>query len=388
MSGRPCDGCARFRGFAGLALLFLVWGAIGQPALGNEPIRIGVVGALTGPKSVYGEAHLQGIKIAVEVVNREGGIDGRPIEIIAVDDRGNSANVGALVVDLIYQKRVVAIIGSVDSACTHVISMVCVKAQVPHLTCVATDPSLTRAGSPWTFRTLADDERQTEAIASYIHQARRLKRICLLAADSRYGKMGALMLAARLRRLGIQVTGPLWIKESAAEALPLLRRELAAALASAPEAIVVWSLAAQGTTALQALNESSYRGLIMGGDGLATPAFYTASAALLEGLIVTSPYNESEENTPNQSFRRMYQERYSKNPDSFAAHAYDTIGFVIEALRKSDGSRESLRQELARGQTFVGATGNLQLDQTGNDIRSVRLAVVRNGKLVLLEERP
>ncbi|HEY9069723.1 MAG TPA: ABC transporter substrate-binding protein, partial [Candidatus Ozemobacteraceae bacterium] len=132
-----------------------------------EPLRIGVIGALTGPKAAYGLPHLNGARLAADEVNAAGGIAGHRIELLPADDRGEMGLVGELATRLIFTGRVLALLGSVDSGCTHVAAMIAVKMQVPHLTSVATDPTLTRAGSPWTFRTLADDDRQAAAVVAW-----------------------------------------------------------------------------------------------------------------------------------------------------------------------------------------------------------------------------
>ncbi|HNV70286.1 MAG TPA: branched-chain amino acid ABC transporter substrate-binding protein, partial [Candidatus Ozemobacteraceae bacterium] len=78
--------------------------------------------------------------------------------------------------------------------------------------------------------------------------------------------------------------------------------------------------------------------------------------------------------------------RYGRDPDSFAAHAYDTVRLLESAWRQAHGSRDSLREALARTRLFRGATGSMGFDETGNDTRLVRLAVCRNGSLVRIDE--
>lgn len=347
-----------------------------------EPFRLGVLGALSGSRAPYGLSQARGAGLAAEVINRDGGIGParRPLELIAADDHGEPGDVGALCVDLIHRQRVIGILGSVDSGCTHVAAMVAVKSQVPHLTCVATDPSLTRAGTPWTFRTLADDERQGAALVEWL-RSRGVRTIVLLAADSRYGKMGAASVARRAAAAGLTVDGPIILPGNGP--LDLLVKKVQE---KNPEAVVIWGLAGDGLRCVKALH-GRFTGVICGGDGLASPAFFRDGGREVEGVVLTCPYVDDDPNPLNREFRRLYRERFGEEPDSFAAHAYDTVRLIAAALARSDGTREGLRGALAVGDSFPGVTGEIRFDDTGNDTRSVLLARCLNGRLELVSDK-
>jgi len=356
----------------------LLAGVLSGPLGAAEPFRIGVVAALTGPKAVYGLSHQRGATLAVAEINRDGGIAGRPVELVFRDDHGEPGEVGALAVGLIHQERVVALLGSVDSGCTHVLSMVSVKAHVPHITCVATDPSLTRAGTPWTFRTLADDERQAGRLVEWL-VAQNLRRIGVIAAGSRYGRMGAKTVARLARGAGCEVQGPLFLDAAATD----VASAVTTVLAGKPAAVVVWSLAPEGLTIVGQLAVQGFRGPVAGGDGLASPRFFAASDHGVEGTIVTCPYDIADDRPRNDTFVRQYRSAFGQDPDSFAAHAYDTVLLIADGLRRSDGTREGLRAALAAHPGFSGATGEIRFDATGNDIRPVLLARCQAGRLVI-----
>lgn len=366
---------------------FLAWCPC-PASTGEEPRwAIGILGALTGPKAIYGKPHLQGASLAAAEVNAAGGIAGTPLEIIAVDDGGEMGRVGDLMTRLIYDQNVVAVVGSVDSGCTHVAAMLAVKAHVPHLTCVATDPSLTRAGSPWTFRTLADDDRQAAALVEWLW-GQGLKRISLLAGESRYGRMGARIFARRFREKGGEVTGPVFMTATEASASNAVRD----AGTDRAQAAVLWMLAPEGRLAATALRRSGFAGTVAGGDGLASPAFYRSGDRTVDGVVVTCPYAAAAEIPENTAFRRAYEAAYGEPADSFAAHAYDTVKLIASAASAVDAAgrrnppamRETLRNILSRISVFRGATGVMGFDASGNDVRQVRLAVCRNGALELM----
>jgi len=356
-------------------------------AWAEAPWRIGVIGALSGPKSVYGRPHLQGATLAAAEINTAGGIAGRSLELVPVDDRGEMRLVGDLMTDLIYRKNVLAVLGSVDSGCTHVAAMIAVKAHVPHLTSVATDPSLTRAGSPWTFRTLADDDRQAAALVDWLWR-RGVKTVSLLAGESRYGRMGARIFARQFREKGGTVVGPLFMAATAESASQAVAR----GSIGQSQAVVLWMLAPEGLLAAAELGRIGFAGMIAGGDGLASPAFYGSGSRAVEGAVVTCPYVADSAAPENTAFRRAYRSRFGTEADSFAAHAYDTIRLIATAIASMPAdkqpdlaeSRAGLQKILVDIRNVKGATGEIAFDATGNDTRDVRLAECRNGSLRIL----
>jgi len=348
----------------------------------DEGIKIGIIGALSGPKSAYGISHLQGAQLATEEINAQTQNDMKKLILVPVDDKGETGLVGNLVADLIYRRRVAAIMGSVDSGCTHVVSMMAVKAHIPHLTCVATDPSLTRAGSPWTFRTLADDEKQSKALIEWLVNKKGVKKISLIAVNSRYGKMGTKIFIRQSREAGCEIHGPFFVQDD----LNSHDEAVAASLLSQPEAVVVWTLAQDGIKSITRLKRAKFRGIIAGGDGLASPLFYAAEDPAVEGTVITCPYDDGNPSLLNTAFTKKFAEKFGRPPDSFAAHAFDSIKLLYFAAIDSNGDRDLMRARLASTGEYAGVTGVIGFDRFGNDTRQVMLAQCSSKKLVMLKK--
>jgi len=363
-----------------LTILSAIFAGLCMPA--ECQIKIAIVGALTGPKSPYGLSQLKGAQLAAGELNSRGGIFGQTLDLVEVDDRGDPAQAGRLAVDLVFRDRVTAIVGSVDSGVTHVIAMIAVKGHVPHLTCVATDPSITRAGSPWTFRTLSDDTAQAKALVAFLTRTQTISRIALMAGNSRYGRMGSREFARQARQAGFLIDGPLFLASNPEQNAESFRK----AAASKPDAIVLWTLSKDGLAAARTLRKAGFAGLLAGGDGLATPDFFATSSPETDGTIVTMPYNATSASIANREFQNKFKAHFGEPPDSFSAHAYDTISLLALALERSDLSRQGLRDSIASLTTFTGVTGEIELDRTGNDRRPVKLARCAGGRLQPLEE--
>jgi len=358
----------------------LLWCASALAA--SPPVaKIAVVGPLSGSSAAYGESQLRGATLALEQLTAVGGMP-VTLRLVAVDDGGESGRVGALARDLLFEDGVVAFLGCVNSACTHVLEMICVKAQRPQITCVSTDPSVTRAGSPWIFRCLADDVKQAEAIARHLIDVLHAERVAVLTLDDRYGQMGSRTLRQTLEAAGRPPAFVSTFGSGDGE-----RNTLAERVArQRPDAVVVWSLFREGARVVRALREAGVSCPVIGPDGLATPAFIDEAAEAAEGVIVTQPFDPERPSPRTHDFLAAYRRRWGTEPDSFAAHAFDGMSILASAIRRAGTEAFALRAALASTAAFEGVTGLVTFDATGNDTRTVSLAVVRDGRFVALRK--
>ncbi|MBI4866570.1 MAG: ABC transporter substrate-binding protein [Candidatus Wallbacteria bacterium] len=359
LPGPAQEGAGTFRG--------------GTPLAGHV-VRVGFLGPLTGPASPYGESCRRGIELALADAAASG--PGPSFELVAVDDAGDEVKAGAGAVKLAHEDKVVAILGAVNSASTHVAARVAAMAGCPQLTSVSTDPALTRTNNRWLFRNLADDTLQGAALARYLYDTRSLKRIALLHDDNRYGRGGARVIRSESERRGL----PLVLDREFARGTTVFDGLAQDVAASKAEAVVIWGLFAEAADIAKALSASGIRALVTGGDGLASPAFLARAQAAAEGAVVTYPFDPAAANPETRGFVERYQARHGAPPDSFAAHSYDAAMAVVRAVREVGADRERVRAALAGMPPSRGVAGSFELDEAGNARAAVELAVVQDGR--------
>ena len=342
-------------------------------------VKIAVVGPLSGSSSSYGKSQLQGVQLAVEQYNSASrALD---VEIVPADDRGDSSLVGILARDLVFEEGVSAFIGCVNSSCTHVLEMLCVKMQKPQITCVSTDPSITRAGSPWIFRSLADDRKQARVLAEYILGDLQAKRVALLTLDNRYGKMGARTLGRILEEREATLVFQGTIKRGRLDRSDLVR----SVKSTHPNAVVLWSLFDEAAQVLLALRRQGYGGVVLGPDGVTTPRFLERVGRAAEGMIVTLPFNRARDSAKTKTFLKQYKERWGERADSFAAHAFDGASILLDAIESSGSEAFALRRAIAATKNYDGVSGRISFDDSGNYVGEVELAIVRRGEFIPLQ---
>ena len=166
------------------------------------PIKVGTLEALTGPGAAFGTNILQGLQMAVDEMNEKGGLLGRKIEIISIDDAAQPAQSVSAMTRLIYQDKVDIVIGGWGSATVLANFKVAEKAGVPYLECGASNPRVTRGNNnQWTFAALQNDERQCIAV-SKLALEKGYKRFAILHDRNDFGKGGRDEFCKGLKRFG------------------------------------------------------------------------------------------------------------------------------------------------------------------------------------------
>lgn len=343
-------------------------------------IRVGILASLSGGGAEYGIAMREGADMARDEINARGGIKGKPLELIYRDDRNDMGENGHQTVKLLFDDKVLAIIGSVHSGCTHVAARITLKAETPQLTTVSTDPTVQMIGSPWMFRCLADDRAQGAAIADLVFGKDGHRRVGLFQQRNRYGKMGGKTIA----HIATTRNTPLIFKEFFEPNQTDFSKLTATAARDKPEALIIWGLYSEGAGLVKALRASGYRGTIYGADGMVSQKFIELAGDAAEGTIVTYPFDDTRTDPVTQKFIADFQKIYGKRPDSFAAHAYDAVYMMARAIERGGTSKVGIRDALAATRDFPGVTGPISFNEYNDDGRPVIFAKVTGGRFVPL----
>ena len=122
---------------------------------------------------------------------------------------------------------------------------------------------------------------------------------------------------------------------------------------------------------------------VYGSDRMVSPEFLKIAGNLAEGIVTTCQYNPDSDNPKLKVFQTNYLKRFGQESDVFAAHAYDGMNLIIEAIHKVGLNRVLIRDVLTDLKTFQGyqgITGKIVFDQTWNDIGDIWMAKVNQGK--------
>ena len=262
-------------------------GHANEPA--KEPIKVGAILAMSGPGATFGTAMRNAIQVTAAQVNSEGGIDGRPVEVVFYDDRTEPSEAARGVTQLVNRDGVVAIVGAGTGGNTLAAGPVAQRMGVPLVAPVGTLPVTSRDNAffPWVFRSAVNDRTQIEVILEDIAAA-KVSKVGILYQEDAYGKTGADLITELAADLGMEVVAKV--------AAPYTATDLTAAAtrlreAGADAVLMQVSISALGAAFMKAAHEVQLGATIYGAAGLAQRSFVESVDATANGLRMPSTGN-------------------------------------------------------------------------------------------------
>lgn len=349
------------------------------PPIDLKEVRIGFLGPLNGSVLVpQGLQMLQGATLAIEEANKKGGYNGLPFVLLPHNDAGLWGAAANQVVKM-DDEKVWAFLGSIDDIVSHVALRAALKVEILMMCTGNPDPTYSETNIPWTLRVISDDRQSGYALVNYIFKKKGHSRVSVLRANNRYGRAGIREFTDAALRLG----HPIVIEERFIDGETDFKKRLEVIKKTSPDAIVLWGNAKECALILQQIRALGMMQPVFGSDRMVSPEFLAIAGKLAEGIVTTCQYNPKADNPKLKAFQSNYYKRFVQEPDVFAAHAYDGMNILIEAIRKVGLNRVLIRDillDLKTFQGYQGITGKIIFDKTWNDIGDIWMVEVRDGK--------
>ena len=329
-----------------------------------QEIRIGVAEALTGNAAQYGVPIRRGLELAAGEINGVGGINGKRLQLVVEDEQGKKEEAINVFKKLIFQDKVLMLFGPTLSNSAQASDPVAQSAKVVVFGTSNTADGITSIGN-YVFRnsvTEADILPVTLKVAS---QKTGLKKVAVLYGnDDIFTKSGYDNFAKALKALKLPVT----TTETFAKGDVDFKPQLTKIKASAPDAIVLSALVAEGSPIMVQARQLGLTAPFIGGNGMNSPRLFELAKNNSDNLWVGSPWSVENPAPENKRFIAAYQKAHGALPDQFAAQAYDALYIAAQALKKIkisgklENDRKALRDALPAIQ-WTGATGPFKFRQ-------------------------
>ncbi|HHT85899.1 MAG TPA: ABC transporter substrate-binding protein [Firmicutes bacterium] len=341
---------------------------------GDKIIKIGMVGPLTGDYATYGQSVRNGVQTAIDEINAEGGVNGFTLQLIAEDSKGESTEAANAVQKLIDQDKVTAIVGAVLSGETATVAPIAQDSGVLMVTPSSTAPGLTDTGD-YIFRNVITDDVQARQLAEYVVSELGLKKFAVLYANNDYGVALKDNFTAKVEELGASVVGV----ESYLDGDEDFRAQLTK-IGNEVDALYIAGYYTEAAKIAQQARRQGIEARLLGADGFYSGKLVELGGDAVEGALFTAGFYSGDSSENVQAFVSTYKQKYSEEPDMFAANAYDTMKIVAQALEKAGNDRAALKAEMANVKDFPGVTGTTSFDDRGEAVKEVIILKVENGK--------
>lgn len=346
-----------------------------------KEVRIGFLGPLSGSVMVpQGKQMLSGATLAMEEANKKGGYHSLPFVLMPHNDVGLWGAAANEVVKMDDEKDWV-FLGSIDDNVSHIALRAALKLEIPMVCTGDPDPTFTETNIPWVIRVISDDRQSSYALLNYIHEKEGHSRVAVIRANNRYGRVGI----KEYSDASVRVGHPIVIEERFNDGETDFKSQVERIKKTSPDAILIWGNAKESALILQQIRAMGMKQPVYGSDRMVSPEFLKIAGNLAEGIVTTCQYDPDADNPKLKTFHASYLKRFGEEPDVFAAHAYDGMNIIIDAIRKVGLNRVLIRDvlvDLKTFQNYQGVTGKIVFDQSWNDIGDIFMAEVRQGKFV------
>ena len=355
------------------------------PASAVDEVRIGFLGPIFQHKDIrLGMAMLNGAQMAIDEANARGGYGGKPFRLMVHNDGavwGASSNE---IVKMVYDDKVWAMLGSINSDSTHIALRVSLRAELPIVNSASTDPTIPETIIPWYFTTIQDDRVQCYTLARHVYTELGLKRMAILRINDRYGRFGVLKFKDASRRLG----HPVIIEQKFMPGDTDFSHELRIIKDSRVDGVIVWADAQEAGAILKQMREAALKQPVFGSFRTYGDDLFRNAGAAAEGFQFVYPYDPFRTDPIWVDFQKRYEAKFNSKVDAFSSLSYDTMNALLGAVCRAGLNRGIIRDALYSITEYDGVTGHMKFDPNAKNIMPLYLGTVGKDAAVKFRLEP
>lgn len=348
---------------------------------GSE-IVIGEFGSLTGTTATFGISTKNGIDMAIDAINKSGGLLGKQVRVMVEDDQGKPEEAQTVVTKLITKDQVIAVLGEVASSRTMAAAPVAQQNGIPLISPSSTNPKVTQTGD-YIFRVCFIDPFQGLVMAKFATNTLKVKNVAVLRDIKNDYSVGlAGVFIENFKSMGGNVVA----NESYSEGDTDFSAQLTSIKARNPQAVFLPGYYTEVGLVVRQAKKLGLTVPFMGGDGWDSPRLIEIGGDALNGSYYSNHFSVSDPSPAIQKFVSDYKARYGETPDALAGLGFDAASILFDAIKRAnstDGAK--IRDAIAQTKDFPGVTGKITLDKDRNAVKPAVVLQVKEGKLNYVE---
>lgn len=359
-----------------IAIALLLSASIFSPAArADDPIVIGEYGSMTGSEATFGVSTDDGVKLAVQERNAAGGVLGRKIKLVALDDQGKQQEATTAVTRLIDENHAVAIIGEVASTLSLAGGAVAQKNGVPMISPSSTNERITQIGD-MISRVCFIDSFQGYVGASFAKDKLHLSKAALLYDRTQaYSKGLGKDFSKALKGIG----GTVLTEQAYSKGDNDYSAQLTAIKNANPEFIYVPGYYTEVVNIARQARQLGITCPMIGGDGWVSDELKNAGNAL-DGCYFSDHYSKEDDRPEVKTFLTKFKAAYGMDPDSMAALGYDSANLLFDAMTRAGSTDgKALAAAINSTKDFNAVTGKITIDEKRNAKKGAVMQVLKNG---------
>lgn len=326
----------------------------------KEPYKIGVVLDISGKSSSLGVPERDTVKMLADQINKNGGINGHPVDMIIMDTKSNETE-AALAVKKLIQQDVLAVIGASTSGSTMAMVDFAQKAEMPLVSTAASikivEPVAERK---WVFKTAQSDSLVTSKITDYL-KSKGITKVGFISVNNAYGDSGRVEFEKAAAQAGITIVA----QEKFDQDDTIMTAQLTNIKNKAPQAVIAWAIPPAASSFTVNYRQMGLTMPLIHSHGIGNQKFIDLAGDAANGILFPIgklPVNATLPETDVQKqvlakYTTDFKAMYNTEPDPFGGYAWDAVQLVVKAIEKAGPDKAKIRDEIEKTQNFVGVTG-------------------------------
>ena len=342
----------------------------------QEAVKFGAVLPLTGASAIYGTEIAKGIELAFEELKAAPGAAEMELEIV---DSESDPEKSKEVLEALYSSGARAAIGGVTTP--EALAQVEVAERMNRVLLSPSASARELTGiSLYFYRVWPSDNREGSKMGQYAAQNLNLKTAVILASDSLFAEGIRSVFRESFEQNGGEILEQVNYPANTDDLAAL--GELVMALK--PDGVYIADYADGIVKLIELLKEQGYDGKVLTVSAFASPQAIAGAGSAAEGVFVTQPQFDPEgtENPVTRAFVDAFRAKYNETPGNYAAHGYDSMKVLVQALEDGGDRGHSFWKGMRSVNDLPGATGPLQFDDKGDVTKYPRVYFIVEGKVI------
>ncbi len=363
-------------------------------ACAADPIKIGVTGPFTGGSSSMGISMRDGVRLAVDEINKSGGVLGRPLVVVERDDEAKNERGVQIAQELINKEKVAAVVGYINTGVALASQRFFQEARIPVMNNVATGSIIThqfdKEAENYVFRNAAHDGIQAPMIVEEAVGRRGFRKVAILADSTNYGQLGREDLERALKAKGVTAVAVEKFNIKDVDMTPQLLK----AKEAGAEAVLTYGIGPELAQIANGMTKLGWKVPMIGSWSLSMANYIENAGPNGEGARMPQTFIQEPTNPKRQAFIISYLKTFNpKNArmDSpvSAAQGYDSVYLLAAAIKQAgatDGPKiKAALEDLKSPIEGVVTTYNKPFSKTDHEAITANIAVfgeVKGGRVV------
>lgn len=394
---------SRLRKAAVLAAALVLALAFGASALAAEPIKIGAFFDLSGPAASIGTPTKLVAQMVTDKINKEGGINGRPIELILGDSESDPTKAVMVYKKFLAVDKVVAVVGPTRTDTGMAVKKQAEEAKMPTVMCVGGDPVIMEGKmgnmdfgtARYVFKTPQRSSTAVSKVMGYLKD-QGLTKVGLITASDGFGRDGLRWMEKLAPDFGLTIVGKEQFEPSDVD----MKSQLTKLNAAAPQAIICWTIGDAGAIVSKNHQALGIKAPLVQCHGLPGPRYLDLAGPAAEGNLMPATklmaWQQLPDSDPQKKviaeFVRLYNEVYKFDKEypinTHSGYAWDALYLLAGALKQAGTDPDKLKTALENTKGYVGVSGVFNLtaeDHNGLNTDSMVMLQVKGGKYVMVK---